>query len=214
MRFQYPILTGWSATGFSLTEVVLTIVIISVLAGLAVPGIMTSANNSKRLSVTKQTISLIGDAFNEKLESNAIDLTRGFQQFVNVGNGGGVPYNRYITTGTAITVDPPPNPVVWTNVTFTPGGANNEQIIRLKNGGVLILDTDLTFGSTANGAVPILFDPDGEAHGDTNSVELWLYSDGRLRTARTMLTSTTTEDAGTPFTSNPSTTADPAWLVL
>lgn len=214
MLFEKLSLKNRFSVGFSLTEVVITIAIISVLAGLAVPGIMTSANNSKRLSVTKQTISLIGDAFNDKLESNAIDLTRGFDQFVDVAGGVGLQYTRYITSGVAITVDPPPNPVVWTNVTFTPGGSENEQIIRFKNGGLLVIDTDLTFGASANGAIPVLFDPDGEAHGDTNSVELWLYSDGRIRTARTMVASTITENGGSPFTSNPSTTADPAWLVL
>jgi type II secretory pathway pseudopilin PulG len=200
--------------GFSLTEVVIIIAIVSVLAGLAVPGIMTAANNSRRVSITKQTMSMIGDAFNDKLEANAIDLTQGFQQFVNVTGGAGLKYNRYITSGAAITVDPSPNPVVWTNVTFTPGGTENEAVIYLKNGGVLVIDTDLTFGTGADGAIPVLFDPDGVARGDTNSVEFWLYSDGRIRTAKTILATTTTDDASTPFTSTPSAIADPAWLVL
>lgn len=215
MRFQYPILTGCSATGFSLTEVVLTIVIISVLAGLAVPGILTSANNSKRLSVTKQTISLIGDAFNEKLESNAIDVNSGFQQFVNVGNGGGLPYTRYLTSGAARTIDAPPNSLVLCNTgatcAFTPG-INNIQAITLKNGGLLVFQTTQIFGTGVNAAIPVVFDPDGESHGDRNSVELWLYADGRLRTARTIIASTTVTAANTAVAA--STTADPAWLVL
>lgn len=215
MRFQYPILTGCSATGFSLTEVVLTIVIISVLAGLAVPGILTSANNSKRLSVTKQTISLIGDAFNEKLESNAIDLTRGFQQFVNVGNGGGLPYTRYVVSGAARSIDSPPNPVnlctAAATCTFTPAAAG-PQAVTLKNGGILYFNSTIVFGSGVNAAIPVVFDPDGESHGDRNSVELWLYADGRLRTARTIIASTTVTAANTAVAA--STTADPAWLVL
>ncbi len=214
MPFKKLLLKKRDTLGFSLTEVVITIAIISILAGLAVPSIMTSANNSKRLSVTKQTISLLGDAFNDKLESNTVSLSTGFEQFLNVAGATGLPYNRLITSGSAITVDPPPNPVVWTNVTFTPGGANNEQVIRLKNGGLLVIDTDLTFGTSANGAIPVLFDPDGEVNGDTHSVELWVYSDGRIRTAATMVAGTVTENSGTPFTSNPASTPDPSWLVM
>ena len=220
MLFEKLSLKNKFTLGFSLTEVVITIAIVSILAGLAVPGIMTSANNSKRLSVTKQTISLIGDAFNDKLESNAIDLTRGFDQFVDVTGGGGLQYTRRLTSsGGMRTIDTPPNAVLLCQLggpcNFTPG-QNWIEAVTLKNGGILVYNRFYIFDSGINSAIPVLFDPDGEAHGDTNTVELWLYSDGRIRTAKTMVASTTTqENNGTPpFTRNPSTIADPAWLVL
>lgn len=217
MLFKKLSLKNRFTIGFSLTEVVITIAIVSVLAGLTVPAIMTSANNNKRLSVTKQTISLIGDALNDKLESNAVDTNAGFAQFVNVAGGGGLSYVRYITSGAQRTIDQPPNSIglctTGSPCVFTPG-ITNIQAITLKNGGLLVFDTSFVFGTGVNAAIPLVFDPDGEltGTGDRNAVELWLYSDGRLRTARTIIASTTTGAANTAVVA--SSTADPAWLVL
>jgi prepilin-type N-terminal cleavage/methylation domain-containing protein len=215
MRFNHPFLKTQLTKGFSLTEVVLTIAIVSVLAGLAVPGILTSANNSKRLSATKQTISLIGDALNEKVEANAVDVTQGFSQFVNVGNGGGLPYTRYLVSGAVRRIDSPPNPVnlctAAATCTFTPA-ASGAQAVTLKNGGILYFDSTIVFGSGVNAAVPVVFDPDGDSHGDRNSVELWLYADGRLHTARTIIAGTTVNAGNTAVAA--SAIADPSWLVL
>ena len=217
MLFEKLSLKNRFTIGFSLTEVVITIAIVSVLAGLAVPGIMTSANNNKRISTTKQTMSLIGDALNDKLESNAVDTNAGFAQFVNVAGGGGLPYVRYITSGAQRTIDSPPNSISLCNsgttCSFTPGVANI-QALTLKNGGLLVFDTAVVFGTGANGAIPLVFDPDGEltGTGDRNAVELWLYSDGRVRTARTLVAGTTRGATNTAVVA--SGTADPAWLVL
>jgi len=217
MLFKKLSLKNRFTIGFSLTEVVITIAIVSVLAGLAVPGIMTSANNNKRISTTKQTMSLIGDALNDKLESNAVDTNAGFAQFVNVAGGGGLSYVRYITSGAARTIDRPPNSIslctAGTTCPFTPVAAGL-QAITMKNGGLLLFDSTMTFGTGVNAAIPLVFDPDGEltGTGDRNAVELWLYSDGRLRTASTVIAGTTTGAVNTAVVA--SGTADPAWLVL
>jgi prepilin-type N-terminal cleavage/methylation domain-containing protein len=217
MLFEKLSLKNRFTIGFSLTEVVITIAIVSVLAGLAVPGIMTSANNNKRVSSTKQTMSLIGDALNDKLESNAVDTNAGFVQFVDVAGGGGLPYVRYITSGAARTIDRPPNSIglctAGVTCPFTPT-AGGLQAISMKNGGLLLFDRTRIFGTGVNAAIPLIFDPDGEltGTGDRNAVELWLYSDGRLRTARSVIAGTTTGAVNTAVVA--SGTADPAWLVL
>ena len=216
MRLQQFDFKKLLSHGFSLTEVVITIAIISLIAGLTVPGIMTSANNNKRLSITKQMMSLIVDALNDKVESNAVDSTLGFQQFVNVTGGGGLQYTRYLTSGAAKTIDAPPNSISLCNTaaicTFTPGAANI-QALTFKNGGLLVFNTSLVFGTGANAAIPLVFDPDGEVTGtgDRNAVEFWLYADGRLRTARTLVAGTTRGTTNTAVTA--SGTADPTWLV-
>ena len=212
MRLQQLDFKKIISYGFSLTEVVITIAIVSLIAGITVPGIMTSANNNKRLSITKQMMSLIVDALNDKVESNAVDLNSGFQQFVNVAGGGGVQYTRYITSGAARSIDAPPNAVSLCNTgtpcTFTPG--TDLQALTLKNGGLLVFRTIFTFGTGADAAIPLDFDPDGEVTGDRNAVEFWLYSDGRIRTARTLVAGTTNNSG----TITASATADPAWLVI
>jgi prepilin-type N-terminal cleavage/methylation domain-containing protein len=215
MRLQQLDFKRLLSHGFSLTEVVITIAIVSLIAGLAVPGIMTSANNNKRLSITKQMMSLIVDALNDKVESNAVELTLGFQQFVNVTGGGGLQYTRYLTSGAARTIDAPPNSLALCNTgspcTFTPG-TGGVQALTFKNGGLLLFVSSLVFGTGANAAIPLVFDPDGEVTGtgDRNAVEFWLYADGRIRTARTLVTGTTRDGFGVTA----STTADPAWLVI
>lgn len=204
--------------GFSLVEVIIAIAIVAFIAGIAIPGIMTSANNNKRLGVVKQTMSIIGDAFNNKLESNEIDTNAGFEQFMNVGSEG-IKYTRYFPGTTAATqvgfrIDPPPNPMLMCN-TGSPCEGTTDGTLRtftLKNGAYLIFSTSFRFGTDANAAVPIVVDPDGEAKGDFNTVGLWLYADGRIRTNRTIELNTT-YFTGSTQTVNPSVTPDPAWLV-
>jgi prepilin-type N-terminal cleavage/methylation domain-containing protein len=204
--------------GFSLVEVVIAIAIVAFIAGIAIPSIMTSASNNKRLGVIKQTMSIIGDAFNNKLEANQIDTNAGFEQFMNVGNEG-VKYTRYFPGTTAatqvsFTIDPPPNPIILCNTGSPCVGSTgtNNAAFTLKNGAYLIFNRRFTFGTGANAAVPIVVDPDGEAKGDFNTVGLWLYADGRIRTNRTIEPNTTYVN-NTTQTVNPSGTPDPAWLV-
>jgi prepilin-type N-terminal cleavage/methylation domain-containing protein len=205
--------------GFSLVEVVIAIAIVAFIAGIAIPGIMTSASNNKRLGVIKQTMSIIGDAFNNKLEANQIDTNAGFEQFMNVGNEG-VKYTRYFPGTTAatqvsFTIDPPPNPIILCNtgsllcVGTTDGST---RAFTLKNGAYVIFNTAIRFGTAANAALPLVVDPDGEARDDFNTVGLWLYADGRIRTNRT-IEPNTTYFTGSTQTVNPSGTSDPAWLV-
>jgi len=205
--------------GFSLVEVIIAIAIVAFIAGIAIPGIMTSANNNKRLGVVKQTMSIIGDAFNNKLESNEIDTNAGFEQFMNVGSEG-IKYTRYFPGTTAATqvgfrIDPPPNPMLMCNTGSPCVGTTNGTLrtFTLKNGAYLVFRTDIRFGTAANAAVPIVVDPDGEAKGDFNTVGLWLYADGRIRTNRTIELNTTYLIGGSTPTVNPSGTPDPAWLV-
>ena len=204
--------------GFSLVEVIIAIAIVAFIAGIAIPGIMTSANNNKRLGVVKQTMSIIGDAFNNKLESNEIDTNAGFEQFMNVGNEG-VKYTRYFpgtTTATQVTfsIDPAPNPMIMCNTGSPCVGTTNGSLraFTLKNGAYVIFNTVIRFGTAANAAIPLVVDPDGEAKGDFNTVGLWLYADGRIRTNRT-IEPNTTYFTGATQTVNPSGTPDPAWLV-
>lgn len=102
--------------------------------------------------------------------------------------------------------------VLDTSTTITGGMSCSSQNVCLKlhNGGILAFGDDDSFGGiTPLNALWFMFDPDGA--GTVEPVELWVYTNGKIRSNGTLETGTN-HDAGGNSIQNDTQAPDPSWF--
>jgi prepilin-type N-terminal cleavage/methylation domain-containing protein len=183
--------------GFTLAELLIALVLLGLIASFTIPKVLESSTNAKYKAMGKEAAAMLSGAFQVYKMSSTVAATTGpadltqFMNYVRVDTSGAtidnVPYNGSLTCNASA------------------------PCLRLHNGGALHFDTTHNFaGTAATNAIMVEFDPDGTATGNPSgaAVDLWVYTNGRIRTSATIETNTTTSFGS----GGPDPTLDPPWF--
>jgi len=188
--------------GFTLSELLIALAILGVIATFTIPKVLQSQQNGEYKAIGKETVGMIAQAYQLYRAANTPNS--------NTSPADLTPYMNYVAVDTtANTMDH-----AQTMTTLNPCSWSQQFCLRLHNGGMLNIHAAATFGGTSSThALYFFLDPDGTVtDGTTNgpgkSVLFFLYYDGKVRTAGTVLPNTTTN--WTTF--NPDPTLDPPWF--
>ena len=191
--------------GLTLSEILIVLGLLALLAAFAIPKVINASSNVDRVAVAKKATQLLAAAITD-MELNGT-VAGSATDSGDLSN-----WLDYVVADTGVTIDKAPAHTTLAATRFACGATTcvvPTQLYRLPSGAWLAADSTLTFGTAGgnNRAIPFVLDPDGSSDGSVDSVELWLYIDGTVRTAETLLSSTQ-NSAGT---FNAVAGADPDW---
>jgi prepilin-type N-terminal cleavage/methylation domain-containing protein len=184
--------------GFSLTELLIALMIIGEIATFTIPKVLTSSQNHKFKSIIKESAGNISAAY------QVAQLKGGISGSSTLGSI--TPYLNYVKKETALLIDD-----MQDNTTLNCSSAN---CLRLHDGSVILYWADQFGGTATTNATWYVHDPDGKVtDGTTNGpgkgVGIFLYYNGKLRSAKYIESNTMSNG----FTYNPvSTFTDPPWF--
>ncbi len=184
--------------GFTLAELLSALAILGVIATFTIPKVLTSSQNGQSNAMGKEAMASLSQMhlvaqLNGTLSSTTtgIDILNSLNYIKTTTTGNLDQYNGFSSIDCAATT-----PCYF-----------------LANGGAIRAANESFGGTDGLRALRFWFDPDGEYSGSTTgaskSLQIFVYYNGRVRTRGTIEPNTVSSTA----TSQPSTTADPTWLV-
>ena len=180
---------------FTLAELLISLVILGVIATFTIPKVLQSQQNGQLNAIAKETAGSLSNAYQVYKSQNTVTGTTTIQNILGSLN--------YVKIDTTSVIDGAPD-----------DGATTEQCsssnlcYRLHNG-ALIWTFDLWFNNTdSTNAVYMLLDPDGKQTNKKDSLTLFLYYDGKIRTWTSAAQNSYCSDGGI----GPDPTGDPAWF--
>jgi prepilin-type N-terminal cleavage/methylation domain-containing protein len=184
--------------GFTLAELLIALAILGVIATFTIPKVLNSQQSSSWKAIAKETASSVASAYTSyRLKNQPTAATKS----VDLS-----PYLNYLKVHTTGSFDGPP--------TDTPTRSCNTPAtytcLRLHNGALLILDSQVGFGGTTdNRIIWFLLDPDGVSKADATSVWYVLYFNGRV-SSWGEASPGTVDGWGDPYGPNPA--VNPSWF--
>jgi prepilin-type N-terminal cleavage/methylation domain-containing protein len=182
--------------GFTLAELLIALAILGVVATFTIPKVLSGQQNSKFRAIAKESAGMISEEYLLYKTRNPVDANTSVQDVLGS-------FMNYVKLDTSSTLDATPNdgsPTLACN--------NTDLCYRLHNGSI-IWTYELSFAGTSNtNAVYFVLDPDGEVSGRQDSVTLFLYYDGKIRTWQSVIPNSSCSDG----TIDPNPAGDPAWF--
>jgi len=185
---------------FTLSEAMISLVLTGILIAVSMPMILSSIQNS------------VESSGRGRIKRMQVELANAMSTFkrrndVNVASAGNVvenmTYTRRYTSG-SVTLDAPPRNEAnqaGTTRSFTLS-ATGTTAYTLPFGGTLVVEpqafSDNAFSNCTNAerrAFRFLYDPDSRASGNNDSVGLYLYENGQVRSLGTLVANTCTQNA-------------------
>ncbi len=190
--------------GFTLAELLIALLILGVIATFTIPKILQSQQSGQYNSMAKETIAMISGAYQAYKLNNIVSA--------NTAQSDLTQYMNYVKVDSTSDIDDNPNDA---NGLACAG----QGCLRLHTGGVLWYPTSngwgTKFGGTAvTNALYFQFDPDGlnlntsGADGPGKGLEIWIYSNGMVRTAANLESNSCNND----FCNGPLANGDPSWF--
>ncbi len=194
-------MTRHKALGFTLAELLSALAILGIIATFTIPKVLSSSTNGQMKAMGKEFAATISAAYQAYSLENAVSSTTGWVDLT--------PYINYVnieTTGT-VSVNPCEVPADYDCDASYP-------CIKLHGGAKVSYGVSDRFNGTTNKhSLRLWFDPNGTSSGAKDSLILYLYTDGKIRTTETVETSTLTfQTSGGASSFNPMASCDPTWF--
>jgi competence protein ComGC len=178
---------------FSLAEVAITLGAVAVLIGITLPMAIQSSESLQQdvnRARVKGLYANLRDAISQyQMDGKSIESADYNDIFDNLQ------YSRKLTSGSLI-LDPAPrglNGAIGEGSTTYALAPTGRHAYQLKSGGILVVESqDFSNASLANcvgnrrRAMHALYDPDGENTGAADSIHLFIYEDGAVRSLETL----------------------------
>jgi len=163
--------------GFTLAELLIALTILGEIATFTIPKILSSQTNSRNNAIAKETMGTLTGAYQGLQFSGASVAT-------STTAGALSQYMNYVAADTSSSVDgyPAGGSATYSCASYT--------CVRLHNGGLLLLDTIRSFGTTT-GYVDVVLDPDGTVTSNRDSILFILSYNGKIQDYGNYLGSTT-----------------------
>ena len=155
--------------GFTLAELLIALVILGVIATFTIPKVLVAQQNAQKIAIAKEAASIISSAYTAYKVNHTPD---GNMQATDL-----TPYMNYVqlqTTGYWFDQDPTSG--------LPMQGCSNSMCVWLHNGAILYPDIGNFIDTQPNRALHFLLDPDGTYTGNQDSLDLFLYMNGRVTT--------------------------------
>jgi prepilin-type N-terminal cleavage/methylation domain-containing protein len=161
-------MSGYHRKGFTLAELLITLAILGIIAAFTIPKVLESQRNEKYNAILKETMATVSQAWLLHKNANLLNANTAAPDFAQ--------YMNYINLDTTSELD---------NAPYDPAGRkqcdSTNPCVTFANGAKIWLENTSAFGGTSNlHFIWILFDPDGQATGRSDSVWLGLYYNGRI----------------------------------
>ena len=185
--------------GFTLAELLISLAILAIIATFTIPKVLQAQQDQRYNAMAKEGFGAISQAYNNYKSANTVT---GTERGVNLTS-----YFNYVQYDTVSSIDK-----AYNDTAAEPcSGSAYRVCMRLHNGGV-IETTSCGFGGTATtNAMQWRFDPDGQydssATGPAKSVNIYLYTNGRIVSSGNSLPNTASS-CGAVVTPPP----DPPWF--
>jgi prepilin-type N-terminal cleavage/methylation domain-containing protein len=178
--------------GFTLAELLIALAILGVIATFTIPKILNAQQDSKYKSMAKEAAGMVSGAMTELKMRGGLATTSTFMDLT--------PYMNYAAIDTTSMIDN-----YYTGGTRDCSDTVNFVCLRLHNGAIMRSKPTQTLGSlTSSGFIFFSLDPDGRVtdgttNGPGHAVEMYVYTDGMVRTYGTSR-------------SSPNPALDPPWF--
>lgn len=178
---------------FTLAELLIALSILALIATFTIPKILVAQTYSKYNTAAKEVAAMVSEAYNIYRENNEVSGSTRFSDLT--------PYMNYVTKVTNGLID---GHQLEGNI-----DCSITSCLKLHGGGILRYNNTLSFGGTAGtNAMGFNFDPDGTQNGN-HSVQLWLYTNGRITSVGHILPNTSSSAYTAPI---PCPACDPPWF--
>lgn len=182
-----------TALAFTLAELLIALAILGVIATFTIPKVLQSQTDKKYTAMAKEAMSLFSGAYDAYRQQNTLSGNTKLSDVLS--------YVNYVSLSTIGNVNYPNGGVALCS-------AANKVCMQLHNGSVIRYDTVASFGGTGTtNAIPFYFDPSGQQD-NIASLQIFLYYNGRIATAATILPAT----CATLGCFNPGDYPDPPWF--
>jgi prepilin-type N-terminal cleavage/methylation domain-containing protein len=150
-----------SNSGFTLAELLIALMILGEIATFTIPKIITSQQNGRNNAIAKETMAMIGAAY-QKAQMDDVNLTTSSMTALTQ-------YMNYVAVDTSSTIDQKASSGAST---FT--CTSTLKCLRLHNGAMLEIDT------VTGAYISAILDPDGAVSGNKDSLQIVVYPYGRV----------------------------------
>jgi len=188
--------------GFTLAELLIALFIMGVLATFTIPKVITAQQNGRYKAVAKELAGTVSQAYQIYRLRNGDNPTMQISELT--------PYLNYIkvVTDSSLYVDGAPWDGGW-----IPACDGTQTCLKMHNGATLYYWDGDSFCSTQPTAVAFRIDPDGKGDGRVLAMDIFLYSNGKIRTNSTIDNPTRVGWGGTgTCTGTYATGSDPPWF--
>jgi len=161
--------------GFTLAELLIALAILGVIATFTIPKVLQSQQNGKYKAIGKEFAGTMAQAFQKYRLQNGDNPTMQAQDIT--------PYLNYVkvVTDSSLQADGAPWDGGWTAT------CDGTQIcLKMHSGAILYYWPADSFCSTQPTAIVFRLDPDGQADGRNLGLDIYLYSNGKVRTDSTI----------------------------
>ena len=188
--------------GYTLAEVLIVLGILAIISTLTLRTIVLSNQTASHNAIAKESMAMIGSAYEAFLQGGGDPS--------NIYADALTPYMNYIKTDTSSQID---NDLLRQLNASNFIDCSGHLCLKLHTGAMLYPEPNYQFnGLKTDTAVLFILDPDGRysgtAAGPGKSLYIYLYYDGKIRTANTLLPNTDVALG----TINPVTNSDPSWF--